>query len=188
MGIATGSTPTDVPSPPRSTTSATAASDRFLRIYMSDQLALGVLWRELARRAEAGSDATAVRAALHRVATAIAEDVAVFEQIMRRLGFSTRTPKVPLAVIAERLGRLKPNGRLIRRSPLSGFVELDMLIMGIDGKVVLWQNLRDGAGLRSRLPDIDFDELIDRARCQRADLEPFHLQAARDTLRPADQH
>jgi hypothetical protein len=54
--------------------------------------------------------------------------------------------------------------------------------MGIDGKVVLWQNLRDGAGLGERLPDVDFDRLVQRARDQRAELEPFHAQAARDAL------
>ena len=161
-----------------------AGDDRLLRIYMTDQLALGVLWRELARRARDSSDGTPEGAALERVASAISEDVALFGQMMRRLGFSTRTPKSALAVAAERLGRLKLNGHIISRSPLSRFEELDFLLMGIDGKVVLWQNLRDGAGLGERLPDIDFERLIERARSQRAELEPFHAQAAQAALRP----
>lgn len=157
--------------------------DRLLRIYMTDQLALGVLWREIARRARNSSNGTPEGAALERVATQIGEDVAMFEQMMRRLGFSTRTPKAMLAVVAERVGRLKLNGRILRRSPLSRFEELDFLVMGIDGKVVLWQNLRDGAGLGARLPDVNFDRLIERARSQRAELEPFHAQAAQAALR-----
>ena len=156
--------------------------DRLLRIYMTDQLALGVLWREIARRARDSSNGTAEGAALERVAAGISEDVELFEQMMRRLGFSTRTPKALLAVVAERIGRLKLNGRIVSRSPLSRFEELDFLVMGIDGKVVLWQNLRDGAGLAARLPDINFDRLIERARSQRAALEPFHAQAAREAL------
>ena len=160
-----------------------AGNDRLLRIYMNDQLALGVLWREVARRAHNASNGTPEGEALGRVAAAIAEDVSLFEQLMRRLGFSTRTPKALLAVAAERVGRLKLNGRLVSRSPLSRFEELDFLVMGIDGKVVLWQNLRDGAGLAARLPDIDFDGLIERARSQRAELEPFHAQAAQEALR-----
>ena len=152
--------------------------DRLLRIYMTDQLALGVLWREIARRACNASNGSAEGAALQRVAAEISEDVALFEQMMRRLGFSTRTPKALLAVVAERAGRLKLNGRILSRSPLSRFEELDFLVMGIDGKVVLWQNLRDGAGLGARLPDINFDRLIERARSQRAALEPFHAVAA----------
>lgn len=157
--------------------------DRLLRIYMTDQLALGVLWREIARRACNSSNGTAEGAALERVATQISEDVALFGQMMRRLGFSTRAPKAWLAVVAERVGRLKLNGSILRRSPLSRFEELDFLVMGIDGKVVLWQNLRDGAELGARLPDIDFDRLIERARSQRAELEPFHAQAAQAALR-----
>lgn len=160
-----------------------AGDDRLLRIYMSDQLALGVLWREIARRAHRAAGETPEGAALGDVAAGIAEDVVTFRQIMRRPGFSTRTPKAALALVAERLGRLKLNGRLVSRSPLSRFEELDFLVMGIDGKVVLWQNLRDGAGLGERLPDIDFEHLIERARSQRAELEPFHAQAARAALR-----
>ena len=159
-----------------------AGDDRLLRIYMSDQLALGVLWREIARRAHRAAGETPEGAALGDVAAGIAEDVVTFRQIMRRLGFSTRTPKNAMAIVAERLCRLKLNGRLVSRSPLSRFEELDFLVMGIDGKVVLWQNLRDGAGLGRRLPDVDFDRLIERARRQRSELEPFHAQAARDAL------
>lgn len=162
-----------------------ADGNRLLRIYMTDQLALGVLWREIARRACSSGDGDPEGAALARVAEAISEDVELFEQMMRRLGFSTRSPKSVLAVVAERLGRLKLNGRLVSRSPLSRFEELDFLLMGIDGKVVLWQNLRDGAGLGERLPDINFERLIERARSQRAELEPFHAQAAQAALRPA---
>ncbi len=64
--------------------------------------------------------------------------------------------KRPLAVAAERVGRLKPNGRLREYSPLSRFDELDFLAMGIDGKKLLWANLRDLAGLAARLSDVDF--------------------------------
>ena len=167
----------------RRATSTAIQQDRFLRIYMSDQLALGVVWRELARRALGAGEGTPDADVLRPVADAIAEDVATFAQMMRRLGFSTRTPKVAVAILAERAGRLKLNGRIVRRSPLSRFQELDVLVMGIEGKVLLWQNLRDGAGLDSRLPDVDFDRLVERARQQRAQLEPLHAHAAREALR-----
>jgi len=91
---------------------------------------------------------------------------------MRRVGVRRNPAKIALAVGAERLGRLKPNGRLLKYSPLSRFVELEVLVMGIEGKKVLWTTLRDLAGLADRLPDIDFDELIRRAEQQRRTLEP----------------
>ena len=150
---------------------------RYLRIYMNDQLALGVGWRELARRAHGSNEGTELGDALARVAQGIAEDVATFERIMQRLGLRPNRVKTTLAVVGERVGRLKPNGHARSYSPLSRFVELDLLVMGLDDKRLLWANLRDLAGLGAALPDIDFDELIRRAERQRDELMPFHAQA-----------
>ena len=155
---------------------------RFLRIYLNDQLALGIGWRELARRAANENRGTDTGEALGRVATAIAEDVATFERIMERLGVPRNRVKTGLAIAGERVGRLKLNGRLRGYSPLSRFVELDVLVMGIEGKKILWENLADLAGLRERLPDVDFDELVARAERQRTELEP-HRRAAGTALR-----
>ena len=157
--------------------------DRLLGIYMTDHLALGVFARELARRARRASEEPALRAALERVAEdGIGQDISLYRQMMGRLGHSPRSPKIALAIAAERIGRAKPNGRLTGRSPLSRFEELDFLVMAIENKIVLWENLRDHAGLRERLPEIDFDRLIDRARAQRAELEPFRTAAGRRAL------
>jgi hypothetical protein len=158
------------------------SGDRFLRIYMNDQLALGVGWRELARRAQGQNEGTALGDALAGVATGIAEDIETFEAIMGRLGLGRDRVKPLLATVAERIGRLKLNGQLRGYSPLSRFVELDVLAMGIEGKKILWANLRDFAGLRARLPDVDFDALIERAARQRAELEPFRVLAGRESF------
>ncbi|MFI9005666.1 hypothetical protein ACIGNX_00345 [Actinosynnema sp. NPDC053489] len=151
--------------------------DDFLGIYLRDQLAMGVAWRELARRASRNNRGTDLGEVLAGVATAIAEDVEAFRDVMRRLGVRTDPVKTGLALVGERVGRLKPNGRLLSYSPLSRFEELEFLAMGIDGKKQLWATLRDLAGLAARLPDVDFDHLIERAARQRADLEPFRARA-----------
>jgi hypothetical protein len=161
---------------------AATASQPYLAIYMNDQLALGVLWREVAQRSARENEGTDAGAALERVAAAIGEDVETFEQIMARLEIPKTHVKPLLAMVGERFGRLKLNGRLTGYSPLSRFEELDFLLMGIDGKVVLWTNLRDHALLGARLHDVDFDQLIDRARQQRALLEPFHAESGREAL------
>lgn len=157
----------------------------FLGIYLKDQLALGIAWRELARRAGRSNRGSDLGQALEHVATAIAEDVQTFEQLMRRLDVRPNPVKNGLALAAERLGRLKLNGRLAGYSPLSRFVELEALVMGIEGKKVLWTTLGDLAGLRSRLPDVDFDELVRRADRQRSELEPFRARAGIEAFRPA---
>lgn len=155
-----------------------------LGIYLRDQLALGVLWRELARRAHRRNRGTPLGDALERVTVGIAEDVETFESIMHELGARTNPVKTGLAVVAERFGRLKLNGRVGSYSPLSRFEELEFLAMGIDAKKQLWATLRDLASVGSRLPDVDFDGLINRAEVQRAELEPFRVSAGSDAFNP----
>lgn len=157
----------------------------FLDIYLNDQLALGVAWRELARRSAKNNRGTELGTALGSVSTAIAEDVDTFRQIMTRLRVRTNPVKPGLAMVAERVGRLKLNGRLRGYSPLSRFEELEFLTMGIEGKKQLWTTLRDLAGLAERLPDTDFDALIRRAEDQRAQLEPFRVRAGTEAFTTA---
>jgi len=157
-------------------------SDRALAIYMNDQLAAGIVWREVARRSANSNAGTQLGDAVGRVAEQIAEDVETFEQLMERLGIERSRVKSSLAMVGERVGRLKPNGRLLSYSTLSRFVELDFLAAGIEGKKILWANLRDFAQLSSRLSDVDFEHLIERAERQRAELEPFRANAGRDAF------
>lgn len=155
---------------------------RLLGIYLNDQLALGVAGRELARRAASENDGTELGAFLERLAREVTEDVDALERMMERLGIQLSRVKRPLALVAERVGRLKPNGSLRSYSPLSRFLELESLALGLDGKKLLWSNLRDLAGVRDRLEDVDFDALIERAERQREAIEPFRLEAGRDAL------
>lgn len=157
--------------------------ETLLGIYLRDQLAMGVLWRELARRTQRHNRGTALGDALDHVAVGIAEDVDTFESMMRELGVRTDPVKLGLAWVAERCGRLKLNGRLRSYSPLSRFEELEFLAMGIEGKKQMWTTLRDLASLESRLPDVDFGDLIARAEGQRAELEPFRVRAGEHALR-----
>ena len=156
--------------------------DSFLRIYMNDQLALGMLWREVARRAARENRGAEFGDVLARVAAGITEDVDTFARIMERLGLPRNRVKTGAAVALERVGRLKLNGRVRSYSPLSRFIELDFLAMGIDGKKLLWANLRDLAAVGARLPDVDFDHLIERAEQQREALEPFRARAGREAF------
>lgn len=153
-----------------------------LAIYMNDQLAAGVVWRELARRSARNNQNTESGRTIATVADEIAEDVQTFAGIMDRLGYRKNRAKLRLAVLAERVGRLKLNGRLTSYSPLSRFTELDTLVMGIEGKKILWENLRDSAELGDRLEGIDFDGLIERAGRQRERLEPIRREAGREAL------
>jgi hypothetical protein len=106
---------------------------------------------------------------------------------MRRLGVPARAYKVAAGRAAELVGRLKLNGRLRERSPLSDLVELDGLLTGIAGKASLWRSLRDVAGAMGGPPSAELDALIARAESQRATLERVRPAVVREALLQAGQ-
>ena len=83
-----------------------------------------------------------------------------------------------LARIAERLGRLKLNGRLTSRSPLSDLLELETLVVGITGKQALWVSLREIPSINTE----ELDELHARAEDQRRIVETARVEAAKRSL------
>ena len=112
----------------------------------------------------------------------IAADRATLVQLMNRLSVAQSRPKIVLASVGEKLGRVKLNGRLVRYSPLSRFVELEALSIGIEGKHCLWTALTTISAADARLHDFDLAKLAERARAQRERLEPHRLKAAERAL------
>jgi len=80
------------------------------------------------------------------------------------------------ALLAERLGRLKLNGRLWGYSPLSRLDELEALQLGVTGKRRLWRALEHTRS--GELRGFDFGALAERATEQLVRLEALHLKAA----------
>ena len=95
--------------------------------------------------------------------------------MMARLSVRTDPVKGAVAVAAARLYRLKRNGRLLRRSPLSDVLELEMLVVGITGKRALWTSLRE-AGV---VPGDELVRLVARADDQVGRVEAARRRAAR---------
>lgn len=151
-----------------------------LAIYLRDHHAAAVAGTRLARRVAnvAPRDASGE---LSKVAKEIAEDLATLERFMGRLGTRPDRVKDAIARAGERLGRLKLNGRLRTRSPLSDVVELETLVVGIAGKEALWSSLRSATSL----PSEELDHLIDRAEGQKRIVERAREAAVR---RAFDQH
>ena len=79
------------------------------------------------------------------------------------------------------MGRLKLNGRLLRRSPLSDLLELETLVVGITGKQALWVSLRE-------IPSInieELDQLLERAEEQKRVVENSAVKAAKRSFQMA---
>jgi hypothetical protein len=113
---------------------------------------------------------------LARICTEIEADREALIRLTERLGVDRNPVKPALARLAERLGRLKPNGQLRGYSPLSRVLELELLSSGIGGKVQLWNALEQRFG--ESLEDFDFHALAERADRQGQEAEDLHLKAA----------
>lgn len=97
---------------------------------------------------------------------------------MGALGVPVRGYKVYAAWIGEKAGRLKFNGHLLTKSPLSYLEELEMMRLGVEGKAAGWRTLRVLADGDKRLDSARLDELISSARRQSDLLEELRVRAA----------
>ena len=150
-----------------------------LGLYLNDHLAGSTTGMELARRmaasAEPGTESAAVLSAL---AAEITEDRSSLLKIMGRLEIPVRGYKVFAAWAAEKAGRLKLNGHLTTRSPLSDLEETEILCLGVAGKAAVWRTLRVLAERENRLDAGRLDELLARARRQSDMLESLRTSVA----------
>jgi hypothetical protein len=153
-----------------------------LAIYLNDHLAGATVGRELSRRAAASNRGSDYEPFLADLATQIDEDRETLLEIMRSLDVGVDRAKVIGAWSAEKLGRLKPNGRLRGYSPLSRVVELEGLTLGVTGKLGLWRALQTVAPSHPPLGRFDLDALAARAERQLEGLEQQRLRAAGEAL------
>ena len=149
-----------------------------LGIYLNDHLAGATGGAGLARRAAAARRGEEAGDALLRFAADVAADRAALLEIMAALDVPVRAYKVCAGWIGEKVGRLKLNGRLLSRSPLSSLEELEMMRLGVAGKAAGWRTLRVLADTDPRLDRDRLDELIARADSQLSLLEDLRLRAA----------
>lgn len=152
--------------------------DKLLRIYLNDHLAGSTLGIELARRLAATYRDSPAGDDLARLATEVGDDRQELLKIMRAVGASVQRLKVWAAWTAEKAGRLKLNGHVLDRSPLSGLLELEMLRLGVEGKAAGWRTLRAQADHDDRLDVARLDALLARARTQAETLEKLRTRTA----------
>jgi hypothetical protein len=160
------------------TKDASPSRDSMLGIYLNDHLAGATAGSELARRMDRSHRGREESGPLSRLAAEIRQDRSTLLDIMASLGVSVRAYKVGAAWIGEKAGRLKFNGRLLARSPLSDLEELELLRLGVEGKAAGWRTLRTQADTDARLDAGRLDELISRAKSQADELEELRVRVA----------
>ena len=155
---------------------------RVLGIYLNDHLAGATAGTELAHRVARTHRADGQDGQLKRLAVEVAQDRAALVSMMKALGIPVRAYKVCAAWVGEKAGRMKFNGRLLARSPLSDLEELELLRLGVEGKAAGWRTLRTLADTDKRLDPGRLDELMSRARRQTGLLEELRVRAASQVI------
>jgi hypothetical protein len=154
---------------------------KYLATYLNDHLLGSTVGTELVQRAARENQGSELGEFLTGVAREIEDDRETLLALMSELGVKPDQLKVAAGWIAEKLGRLKPNAQLRGYSPLSPLVELEGLLIGIQGKLAMWQVLAEVAeqvGVdRARM-----EELSARAERQQADIERHRLEVGRRAL------
>jgi UDP-glucose 4-epimerase len=157
-----------------------------LGLYLSDHLtgATGGVSR-IERMAEAYDD-TELGPELSRLAAEIGAARRDLAELIERLDLPSKPHRQAAAWVVEHVGRLKLNGRLVRRSPLSVVLELEIMRSAVAGQLGLWQTMVDLA------PDLDlprepFDELAERSRGFQARLEKLHELARKTAFRAGEK-
>lgn len=153
---------------------------RLLRAYVADHLQLLRAARELAGRVRRREDDRELTSLLGEVTTEVVRQEAVAMAFLRQLGAGPPWLRLALGTLSERIGRLKPNGRLVRASPLAPVFELEVLESLLEMSARSWRALaRAGA-------------VADDVVCPRAEeaerlvpmLERVRLERGAHALRP----
>ncbi|HEV7585248.1 MAG TPA: hypothetical protein VGO14_05665 [Solirubrobacteraceae bacterium] len=153
-----------------------------LPIYLNDHLAGATAALELARRLVRSNGGKDYGPPLAQLAVDIEEDRNSLLSIMAELEVGVDRVKLAAGWAAEKLGRLKLNGRLLSYSPLSRVMELELLLLGVTGKLALWRALHQLAPSEPRLERGELERLIERAERQAQELETLRQRAVSDAF------
>lgn len=157
-----------------------------LHIYLNDHLAGANAGVTLFRRATASHRGSDIGAELVELTTQAEEDLDALRTLMHRLGIEENKAMTTLGRIGAELGRLKPNGFVVRRSPLSSVVELEALRDAVAAKIAGWQVLRAVAAHDNRVTREELETLLERAQDQAERLYQLHLRITEQLLDSAE--
>lgn len=160
------------------------ADSRFVQLYVEHHLVGSGGGSALFHRTASSQSSPRARTELARLAQEIDEEQETLRGIAQRIGAHSTRGRELLAEAGEKLGRLKPSGRLLRRSPLSDVLELEALLLGVTGKRQGWATLRLLADDDPRLDAAQFDALAQRADAQLDVLTDLHREAVTHLPQP----
>jgi hypothetical protein len=152
-----------------------------LAIYLRNHEAAASAGYDLFRRASANQRKKPYAAELTELAAEVRDDLDALRRIMGEVGVQPDPVLGTLLRVGERIGRLKPNGHLLTRAPLSDLIEVEGLLDAVRAKWAGWQALA-AAGGDDWADTVDLTALITRADSQIERLVRLHRLVAGDVL------
>ncbi len=152
---------------------------RMLAIYLRNHEAAARGGADLFARAARAQSPRPWGGELRTVSVDVREDLRSLRRLMRGWDVSPDPWSTFAVRLGERVGRLKPNGRVVRRSPLSDLVEVEAGLDAVHAKAAGWAVLRVAG---TPAPAVDLDELARRAADQLDRLTRVHRDVAAATL------
>ena len=153
-----------------------------LGLYLSDHLTGATAGAERMERMSAAYIDTPVYARLSETAEQLRLERTFLRNLIHDLGFRQRGYRQAVAWVAERFGRLKGNGRVLSRSPMTLVLETELMRSAVAGKLGLWQTLEANAGELSLDPEV-FADLATGAQDQASVLQEVHEYARERAFR-----
>ncbi|MFD9722996.1 hypothetical protein [Streptomyces sp. NPDC059072] len=159
-------------------TSSKRDAHHLLELYLNDHLAGAGAGTALLKRAAKSHSGKPFGPQLERLAREVAQDREYLKEIMRSLDVSERRSRAALGRLGEKAGRLKLNGRVFSRSPLSDVIELEAMRLGVQGKRSCWLTLHSLAESDDRIDAARLAWLLERAEEQAEILEELRTRCA----------
>ncbi|WP_109473675.1 hypothetical protein [Ornithinimicrobium cavernae] len=153
-----------------------------LELYLNDHLAGAAAGRARVHRMASAYPDPEIGGPLHELARQLDAEYERLETLLLELGMRRLTYRQLAARALERLGRLKLNGRLLRRSPMTPVLELELMRGAVNAKAGLWEllvSLSPDLGLDAR----EFSELAALVPRQSRMLEELHGELVPDAFR-----
>ena len=147
-----------------------------LGLYLSDHLTGATAGAERIERMAADFVDTPVFAALSELAAEIRGEHLYVRHLIGELGLRRRPVAEALSWVGERVGRLKSNGSLLKRSPMTLVLEAELMRSAVIGKLGMWQTLEGNAEALG-LDAEQFRGFAQKAEHQREVLDTVHSYA-----------
>jgi nucleoside-diphosphate-sugar epimerase len=151
-------------------------------LYLTDHFTGATAGLERMERMAQDYRDTPLAAELAEVVEQLRGERELYRDLLDTLGVPRRRYRQVGAWLGERAGRLKLNGRVLTRSPMTPVLEAELMRSAVTGKIGGWRTLQEHAG-ELGLDPAQFAELVELAEGQLAMLERLHGYARERAFR-----